>query len=231
MAISTRAVRHAVVLLLCLSTALACDTNGGAGSGAEASGGSANSGGGEGIGGVPTPGDGASGGSTASGGRANSGGEGIGGVPAPGSGGAKGGAKPSRLKIPPWDRDTRPFGEVGEGKRNWDDLTALFVERCGGQSLCVTLVREYRDDAPIETVCGYWHMEPASGETVDPYTTVKVVGKGPCDPRTDQPIGESPPVEPSPDSSPPSVPPVTPPPVPPISSPSDSSTTAAPGAS
>jgi hypothetical protein len=135
------------------------------------------------------------------------------------------------LKIPPWDRDTRPFGEVGEGKRNWDDLTALFVERCGGQSLCVTLVREYRDDAPIETVCGYWHMEPASGETVDPHTTVKVVGKGPCDPRTDQPIGESPPVEPSPDNSPPSVPPVTPPSVPPISSPPDSSTTAALGVS
>jgi hypothetical protein len=116
------------------------------------------------------------------------------------------------------------------GQPNWDALKDAFVDACGGRTLCVTLERVYRDTVPDDgNECGYLYMEPGSGETVQPYTVVKVVGEGPCDYRTDLPPDSPSPGEPTPPTTPATEPPVTPPFTSPMTTPAgDGGITAAP---
>ncbi|WP_370409414.1 hypothetical protein [Streptomyces fradiae] len=155
MRFSTHAARWGVALLLCLPAAVSCDDPGddqGAGPGGGVNGGA-----------VPGPGGaGASGGS---------------------SGGNNGGAKPGPLRIPDWGRSDRLHDDASEeGRFNWAALKRRFVEVCGDGTLCVDLVRVNRTADGRETAgpCGYDHMEPRSGRTVERHRIVYVVGV--CEP-------------------------------------------------
>ncbi|MDG4857787.1 hypothetical protein P8605_06390 [Streptomyces sp. T-3] len=163
-----RVARLAVVLALCLTPTLACGEDGDGGNRGSSSGGGVG-------GGLPAPGGDVGGGGGDVGGGDDGGG---GGKPAPGSGG-KGGGKENPLKIPEWGATGKTFYE---GSPNWDEVVAKFKERCGGE-LCVTLKRKYDPNAPYsETLCGYSHTEPESETEVKRWSTVYIVGRGPCPP-------------------------------------------------